>query len=102
MNSSRVIVEPAAVKATGDAPGEPSGEAAGLGLVSDIGEATLVAPGRVGMGAGVLVGSLLPLSPPHAANVNVSRSRTIKVDQRELDRMRNVIPSGERMTLSAR
>lgn len=89
MNSSRVIVDAPDVRETGDAPGE----AIGLGDVCGEGDARpVVGAGRVGMGAGVLVGSSLPESPPHAASTTAISIRTTRVDQREVQELRNVDP----------
>jgi len=98
LNSARVIVEAPDVNATGDPTGDAIGEAAGdptgdaCGL--DTGDTTdcVTVAALVGIGAGVLVGSLGDESPPHAPTMMATSSKTSSVLHVEVRILRNVIP----------
>ena len=77
LNSSRVMLEAA--------PARPTGEASGLAADDVSGLATVVAvDALVGIGAGVLVGavSLLSLPPPQAATMSDNTTSTINQENR--------------------
>jgi hypothetical protein len=91
------MVEPPAVNTTGDAMGDamgdPTGEASGDAAGLTMGEATDVGViARVGIGAGVEVGSLDVELPPHAPTRIAISSKASSVLQGDMRIVRKVVP----------
>jgi len=98
LNSARVIVEAPEVSATGDPTGDATGDAAGdptgetWALATGEAAGVVTVAGRVGIGAGVFVGSLGEELPPHAPATMAIRSKASSVLHEEVRILRNVIP----------